>query len=623
MITQVDIDAAVKDAFLQYGAFVIQRRAFPDARDGIKYTARQILHAQSRKKLDSEHPRKKSQASIAAATGFSYVHGDTSCYEQIIHMGRPLVERVFLESIKGNSGTPTGASTYSAPRYTEACLSPLMTEMFPLLSKNTLAPQDWAPTYDDADVFPLVLPTLGYTNLVNGSFGSIGVGIMSSIPQFNLREMNAAICDLIDNPNIEIALIPDFASGGILLNPKTTIGSLNRGEGKSALLRGEIVKGRDSQGQYLDVMSLPYGVYTDTVLEELIEAKKKGTVPFTGYKDLSQRGVQIRIYGRNLESLERWLYKNTSVQNHFTIKVGLLIDGKVPKFVPLRTALLEHIKFARTVLRRWYKWEVAKLKADEEIIRGKIHAYSILDEVLAAIRSSANPTAAKALLQSKFNFTKLQAEAIAKIQIIQLTHLDIVKLNEALADNLMEQESYLSVLNTPALFNETLKGFYQKIATKYGDDRRTKIVSNDTWESGQDGVPCDRDFYATFTPDSYIADYQDENNGHFFEVSEEYVLISTQLRAFLRNGRDFKIGNNKWASLVNLRPGEQILTIVPKSLLSRVTAFNYTDTDGSWHTISSRIVSFCATKRGRQMAGKNASVVDYEWQDCQSSNLTS
>ena len=131
-----NLEQTLEESFLNYSAFVIQRRAIPDARDGFKYTARQIIHAQSKEKLDAAHPFKKSQKSVSAATAFSYVHGDTSAYEQIIRMGRPLVQRYFFEEINGNGGTPTGASTYSAPRYTEARLSPLAANVLSYIDKE-------------------------------------------------------------------------------------------------------------------------------------------------------------------------------------------------------------------------------------------------------------------------------------------------------------------------------------------------------------------------------------------------------------------------------------------------------------------------------------------------------
>lgn len=273
-MVEKSLESILEESFLNYSAFVLQRRAIPDVRDGMKYTARQILHAQYKDKLDCKHPFKKSQKSVAAATSFSYVHGDASCYEQIVRMGRPLVQRFFMEEFHGNNGTPCSSDDYSAPRYTEARLSGLTLQCMQYLNDGVLAEKDWSPTYDEEGKFPLVLPSLGFYGLCNGSFGSIGVGLISSIPQFNLREMNQAIINLINDENATVDLLPDFASGGILLNPETVRRSLAAGEGKSALLRG-IIKKFPKEG-YLEVVELPYGVYTNTVCVELEKAKDKG-----------------------------------------------------------------------------------------------------------------------------------------------------------------------------------------------------------------------------------------------------------------------------------------------------------------------------------------------------------
>ena len=141
-----NLEKILEESFLNYSAFVLQRRAIPDVRDGMKYTARQILHAQYKDKLDCAHPFKKSQKSVAAATSFSYVHGDSSCYEQIVRMGRPLVQRYFMEEFHGNNGTPCSSSDYSAPRYTEARLSSIALQIFQYLNDGVIDEKDWSPT---------------------------------------------------------------------------------------------------------------------------------------------------------------------------------------------------------------------------------------------------------------------------------------------------------------------------------------------------------------------------------------------------------------------------------------------------------------------------------------------
>ena len=468
------LEKILEESFLDYSAFVLQRRAIPDARDGFKYTARQILHAQLREKLDAKHPFKKSQKSVAAATSFSYVHGDASCYEQIIRMGRPLVQRYFLEEFNGNEGTIINSSDYSAQRYTECRLSPLGMALFDYL--KVLPKENWSPTYDEEGEFPLVLPSVGYYNICNGSFGSIGVGLISSIPQFNLGQVNRAICDLISDPTIEPCILPDFASGGILLNPKTTLDSLNRGEGHSALLRGVVKK--NIKEKYLEVVELPYGVYTNTICVELQKALDKGKPPFKDFKDLTKTKVQIRIYTDKLDECEKWLYKNTSVQKHFTIKLIMLDNGKKPRLFTFKEALLAHVDHAKKIFRLQFENQLDALKSREEIIRGLIRAHSIIDDIIYVIKeeSTSRADAIKNLI-SHFDFTELQATAIVDMKLHMLTKIDITKLEGELEQNLIDQDYINKILSDEEVFNTHLKERYMEIADKYGDKRRTQILS--------------------------------------------------------------------------------------------------------------------------------------------------
>ena len=267
---EIDGQKTFEEAYTDYSSFVIQRRSTPDARDMFKFSQRQIMYAQYINKLRHKDKFQKSQKSVAAAMSHSYVHGDSSAYSIIVHLCRPLYTRYFLEDFTGII-MMTGNKAYGSMRYTECRLGELSDYVFKYINETGVlnAENDWNPTFDDSSQYPTLFPSLGYYNICNGAFGSIGVGIASSIPQFNLREVNEAICNLIDDPNIEVSILPDFASGGILLNPNTTLASLKQGHGKAIMLRGEIEK-HPKEG-YLTIKSLPYGVYTDTVCEKLAE----------------------------------------------------------------------------------------------------------------------------------------------------------------------------------------------------------------------------------------------------------------------------------------------------------------------------------------------------------------
>lgn len=607
-----NLEKILEESFLNYSAFVLQRRAIPDVRDGMKYTARQILHAQYKDKLDCAHPFKKSQKSVAAATSFSYVHGDSSCYEQIVRMGRPLVQRYFMEEFHGNNGTPCSSSDYSAPRYTEARLSSIALQIFQYLNDGVIDENDWSPTYDEEGKFPLVLPSLGFYGLCNGSFGSIGVGLISSIPQFNLREMNQALIALINDPKAEIDILPDFASGGILLNPQTVKRSLAEGEGKSALLRG-VVEKYPKEG-YLEVTELPYGVYTNTVCVELEKAKEANQAPFKDFKDLSKKSVRLRIYSDNLDKCEKWLYKNTSVQKFFTIKLIMLRGGKMPKKFSLREAMLEHIVHTKGVLRRHYEHELQVLKNRAEVINGFIRLQSILDEVIAAIRAvDGGKSAVIIMLRRDFEFTELQATAIADRRLHQLSKFDIRALEGELEENIEKQRGIEGILGDSTIFNGKLSDIYQQVADTYGDTRRTRISDADEWESSASGK-VEKDAYCYLSPTGCIAAYSRDDEDLAGcddqliinrQPDDILCIVTNQLRAFARNVGDLSTGRSKWEDFLSLKDGETVIGVMSKSEFDALSSVVFEMADGTERTLHPSFITTAASKRGKKiLAGK-------------------
>lgn len=607
-----NLEKILEESFLNYSAFVLQRRAIPDVRDGMKYTARQILHAQYKDKLDCAHPFKKSQKSVAAATSFSYVHGDSSCYEQIVRMGRPLVQRYFMEEFHGNNGTPCSSSDYSAPRYTEARLSSIALQIFQYLNDGVIDEKDWSPTYDEEGKFPLVLPSLGFYGLCNGSFGSIGVGLISSIPQFNLREMNQALIALINDPKAEIDILPDFASGGILLNPQTVKRSLTEGEGKSALLRG-VVEKYPKEG-YLEVTELPYGVYTNTVCVELEKAKEANQAPFKDFKDLSKKSVRLRIYSDNLDKCEKWLYKNTSVQKFFTIKLIMLRGGKMPKKFSLREAMLEHITHTKSILRRHYEHELQVLKNRAEVINGFIRLQSILDEVITAIRAvDGGKSAVIVMLRRDFEFTELQATAIADRRLHQLSRFDIRALEGELEENIEKQHGIEGILGDVTIFNGKLSDIYQQVADTYGDARRTRISDGDEWESSASGK-VEKDAYCYLSTTGYIAAYSRDDEDLAGcddrliinrQPNDILCIVTNQLRAFARNVSDLSTGRSKWEDLLSLKDGETVIGVMSKSEFDALSSVVFEMADGTERTLHPSFITTAASKRGKKiLAGK-------------------
>ncbi len=601
----IDAKKTFEQAYTDYSAFVIQRRSTPDVRDGFKFTQRQIMYSQFINKLRFKDKRQKSLKTVGAAMSHSYVHGDSSCYSVIIHLVRPFYTRYNMQDFKG-AIMMTGSKTYGSMRYTETRLSPLSEIIFKYIKENGITEKDWNPTFDEESEYPTLFPSIGYYNICNGSFGSIGVGIASSIPQFNMREINSAICELIDDPSVEVNILPDFSSHGVLINPQTTLKSLSKGEGRSALLRGKIVK--NPKGGYLSIKSLPYGVYTDTICNKIAKNMETSKL-ITDFKDLSQDAVDIRVYGSNLDAVEEWLYKNTLVQNHFTINMVMLDEGKTPKIFSLKAALLAHIKHASAAYERQYRFQLTKLELRQEIIEGLIRAQSIIDEVVKCIKGSISRADAIDNLVNQFQFSARVSEAIVELKLHRLTSLDIQKLHEELQNNLTEQARILNVLNNKELFNEELKAIYRETAEKFGDARKTSVYEGEEFETDAEGESPTRDYYMTYSPTHFWADNNETSelfeaeegrqyektptDKLYIDLDDQLIILSNTGRVFLREAKEIKLGFMHWSEILPLKKGETIMSLWKKG---EVTEFIYID-DKEYH---SSFITCAASKRGKK-----------------------
>lgn len=478
-IRLVDGKESLSQAFLDYSAYNLQRRAIPDSRDGLKWSARQLLHAQSLAKLTCDKPFKKALKSVGQATSFSYTHGDSSCYGTYIRMAKPFAYRYPLQEANGNYGTLIDPQDHSASRYVEIRGSHLAKLLLDDLDKNTI--NEWEDTYDLEGQFPRVLPSKGFYNIVNGC-QSIGSGTVSSIPQFNLKEVNEALSKLIKNPDInfeEILCYPDFATGGILVNQEEVKESLLKGSGKACKLRATIEYNNEDNS--LIVTEMPYSVYTNTVCQELATILENN--PKCGIKsfiDLTGTKPYLVIYltkTANPINVIKFLYKNTSLQSHFTIKMTMLDKGIIPREFGWREMLLTHINHEKEVYRNSFIFDLTKIKNRLHIIEGLLKAIDKIDEVIKLIKESADTKNASIALQRFLEITEIQAKAILDIKLSRLAHLEVAKLEKEKDDLEIEKNRIENILLHEELLNQELISGWNAVSKKYGDQRRTKILN--------------------------------------------------------------------------------------------------------------------------------------------------
>ena len=479
MIKNVDFQQTVETAFLKYGASVAQERAIPDVRDMLKIGLRQGLYAQYSNKLTHKDKFQKAQKSVAAAMTQSYVHGDVAMYDTLIRVARPWTAHYPLEEVQGSYGNPSSPDSHAAARYVEMRASELTDYLFAGLKKNAI--NEWYWNYDDSEQIPSVFPSIGYWNIVNGCSG-IAVAMATSVPQFNLKEVNNALIKIISNPNVsfdEIYCAPDFATGCTITNGNEVKESLKRGGGKSVRMRATL-KYNPTENM-IQATELPYSVFTNTVIDQLAELTQND--PEYGIDkviDHTKKVADIRIYlskGVNPQKMMAKLYHDTSLEYWFSINMVLLDQGRFPKVFGWREACDAYIEHIRQCKRNIIQFELDKAETRLNVVEGLLIAVANIDEVVAIIRASDSPSAAATALIERFKFNKPQVDAILAMKLSALTRIDGIKLNtekEELTRFIADQRHLLS---SPQDLDKKLIEILNLVSEKFGDARRTKITN--------------------------------------------------------------------------------------------------------------------------------------------------
>lgn len=473
-----ELKPIIDESFTQYAGAVIQSRALVDVRDSLKPSARQIFYALYTDKFVSSKPHHKTLKAVGSLSRF-YIHGDSSAVGILMRAGQGFAMRYPLMDVKGNCGTLMESGNWAHQRYTESRLSPLANYLFKDIDKDTI--EEWRDNYDDTEQYPGVLPTKGFYNLVNGTQG-IAVGAASSIPQYNLKELNNALIHLIDNPDCsfeEIYCAPDFATGAILYNEDEVKQSMKNGTGFACKLRS--VVDYDARERCFVVTEIPYSVYTNTIcgqLEEILNGDENPGID--RFNDLTGSTPLIKIYldkKANPDKVLRYLFKNTSLQYHYGINFTMLDDGRFPKVFTWKEILQAHINHERVVYRRAFEYDLNKINKRLHIIDGLLICMANIDEVVQTIRSSSSTQTAATALQTKFLLDAEQAKAVLDMKLSRLAHLEVQKLQNERAELQREADRIEKILNDKELFKEEIKKGWREVATKFGDARRTKVLN--------------------------------------------------------------------------------------------------------------------------------------------------
>lgn len=573
----------IKDSFSQYAGAVLQSRALIDVRDGLKPSARQIFYSMLLHKLVSSKPYKKTANAVGMAMADFYIHGDSSCEGVIMRAGQSFAMRYPLVDVKGNAGTLIESGNWAAMRYTESRLSKISDLLFDDIEKDTI--NEWRDSYDNTKQFPAVLPSKGFYNIVNGTQG-IGIGMASSVPQYNLRELNNALIYLIDHPDCDfddIYCAPDFATGAILYNENEVKESMKNGTGFACKLRSVIEF--DNKERYFVVTEIPYGVYTNTIcgeLEEIINGENNPGIE--RFNDLTGEKPLIKIYltkKANPDKVLKFLYKETSLQYYYSINFTMLDNGRFPRVFTWKEMLQAHINHEREVYRRSFEYDLRKIENRIHIINGLLICLARIDEVVATIKASVSTAAASITLQQNFLLDAEQAKAVLDMKLSRLAHLEVKKLEDEKISLEKESSRIHEILENEELFKNELKNGWRQVSEKFGDDRRTKIMQ---LSAGNDSEPIEeKQLSLCFTNAGgiYVSEtstlYAQKRNGvgtKFKLNKEEFIIDSIigkntdEILFFTSHGNfyhtkmsDFIIDEKQYLyNFVNLLPYEHIVS---------------------------------------------------------------
>jgi len=504
------LEEIMGDRFGQYAKDIIQNRAIPDVRDGLKPVQRRILYAMFRDKNTYEKAHKKSATAVGNVMGHYHPHGDSSIYEAMVHMSQWWKQNECYIDMHGNNGSMDGDSA-AAMRYTEARLSKISGELLKDIDKDTI---EWAPNFDDTLYEPIVLPAKYPNLLVNGAKG-ISAGYATEIPPHNLGEVIDATIKRIDSPNCRLDTIldivkgPDFPTGGIVEGRKEIIEALTTGRGRVIIrCKYEIIE--DKKIKQILVHEIPFEVNKAALVKKIsdiiYDKKIDGIIEV---RDESDREEKVRIAidlkkDADEQNILNYLFKNTDLQVSYSYNMVCIVNRR-PMIVGIVEVLDAYIAHQKEVITRRTKFDLEHAKARMHIVEGLIKALDILDEVIKTIRASKNKSDAIKNLVEKYDFSEKQAEAIVNLQLYRLTNTDVNVLKEEHANLLKAIQILESILSDEEKLKEVMKRELKSIKSEYATPRKTEVKDEITEiKIDQTAMIPKEDCIVVVTKDGYV-----------------------------------------------------------------------------------------------------------------------
>jgi DNA gyrase subunit A len=560
-ISVVNVDEELGRSYVNYAMSVIIARALPDVRDGLKPVQRRILYAMRTLNITPDSGHVKCAKVCGQTSGDYHPHGEAVIYPTLVRMAQTWSLRYPLIDGQGNFGSVDGDGP-AAMRYTEARLHPLAMELMEDLDRETV---DWIPNYSQTTNEPTVLPGRFPNLICNGSQG-IAVGMATNLPPHNLTEVCNAIIMRIDDPEstldqvMEVLPGPDFPTYGLIMGTKGIRSAYESGRGSIVMQAKTMIEPGDSGKSVIVVTEIPYQVNKENLIKNIAQIAKDrkfdGLLNVQDYSD--KRGMRIEIEVRrdvNPNQALNYLLKHTSLRTTFGATMLALVD-LAPRTCPLLVMLDQYLRHRRQVIERRTRYELNRAFADLHHTEGFQIARRFLDEIIAIIRSSADAPTAQVQLVRRFGMSVYQANSVLNMPLRRLTQLDQSQLEQDFKSAALKVQNLLDILNDPIRLTKVLRDEVVGLRDKYGDERRTKIVTREVGDfSAEDLIP-DEEAIISISRDGYIKRvsidaYRQQKRGgkgvnntlkaddepaHLFQVSTHHTILF-----FTNRGRVYRL----------------------------------------------------------------------------------
>lgn len=591
-INEYSLDEIMEEGFGRYSKEIIQERALPDVRDGLKPVQRRILFAMNKAGYTYNKPYQKSAKAVGYIMGNFHPHGDSSIYDALIHLSQPWKMRKTFIDIHGNNGSIDGDGP-AAMRYTEARLSKIAETMIEDIQKDTV---EMTYNFDDTELEPTVLPARFPNLLINGSQG-ISAGYATNIPTHNLGEVIDATIHRIENPNCRLDTImnivpgPDFPTGGVIEGREDLIKAYTTGKGKVVLRADcEIVDAKSHK--QIVVHSIPYGVVKDQLTKKITEIRldKKidginDVIDESDYENMARLVIDLKK-GANADLILKYLYKNTDLQTNYNFNMVAIVNRR-PKYVGILEILDAFIDHQREVVTRRTRYDKNKAEARLNVLEGVIRALSILDDVIRTIRASKNKADSIDNLQKEYEFNYEQAKYIVEMQLYRLTNTDIIDVQNEIEELKKKIAIWSQILENPDALRHVMVTELKLIKKEYDDPRRTRIEDEVTKiDIDEKAMIPKEDVVVLVTKDGYVKrtsfrSYTSSNPEDLTMKENDYILglfeMSTidTILLFTSFGNYLHIPVHlipdvKWkdmpkhvSNVIELAPGEEIIGTIP------------------------------------------------------------